>query len=224
MATKLTDNYFQFGQVKYFRGKAENIKMGAFGDKEDPAGSKSHVEVFGVIKPEYLDSRVDYITTTSIDWGQTTKAVVEVNGPLKFFGLNGKGALTASYEKAKTENFKLTKLSMTVGELQGMLNTDAYSARKYLADEGGDGRIVAEIWVVVDAKLAEHYQTYAQGSASFKVGGDNLEFTVTGGTNGSQTISLATGTCFAYSMYKVKNWSNHKTHIDKMEADYQGIN
>jgi hypothetical protein len=198
--------------------------MGSYGDKEDPVGPTSHLEVFSTVKPEYLDNRVDYVTTTNIDWNQTTKADVEINGPLKFFGLNGKAALSASYEKAKNDNLKLTKIAITVGELQGMLNTDAVNARNYLADEGSDGRIVGELWFVVDGKLAEHYSTYAQGSASFKVAGDSLDFTVTGGSNGSQTVTLAKGTTFAYLMYKVKNWSDHKTHVDKLEADYQGIN
>jgi len=65
-------------------------------------------------------------------------------------------------------------LSIPEGKLQAMLNTDADGARKYLADEGGDGRIVSEIWVVMEAELSEHFDTSGSIAVSEKASDLNV--------------------------------------------------
>jgi len=223
METKITDNYFEYSTVKYFRGVAEDCVIGSYGKKRDPIGARAHLDVQTSVKDDYLASRVKYITTVDIDWSQTTKADVEVNGQLQCFGLNTSAAVGMSYENAKNGKLKLTKFGIDEAHLTGMLNNDAVNARNYLADEGSDGRIVSEIWVVVDGKLGEHFSAYGSLSGSVKANGNGLEFSATGGSNGQQTITLSKGTTFAYLMYKVKDWSNSKTHIEDMEPDYKGM-
>jgi NAD(P)-dependent dehydrogenase (short-subunit alcohol dehydrogenase family) len=102
------------------------------------------------------------------------------------------------------------------------LNKDADGARKFLAEEGHDGRIVSEVWVV-DAELGEHFAAYGATSASVQAFGSSLDVTVTGGKYGSQTITLSPGTTFAYKLHKVKDWNKDKTQIEDMEADYKGM-
>lgn len=223
METKITKNHFEFGTVKYFRGKAENVEIGSYGQKKDPIGPQAHLEVQNRVKSDYLDSRIRYITTTDVDWNQTTKADVEVNGVLKFFGLDGKAAVNGSYEKAKNADLKLTKFAIDEGPLRTMLNQDADGARNYLAGEGADGRIVSEVWVAVEAELSEHFSTSASISAAANGVGSGLEVTASGGKHGSQTVTLSKGTTFAYLLHKVKDWNNGKTQIENLEADYKGM-
>jgi hypothetical protein len=64
--------------------------------------------------------------------------------------------------KAKSASLDLVKFAIDEGPLKTMLNNDASGARNFLRDEGSDGRIVAEIWVVMEAKLAAHFQTSAR--------------------------------------------------------------
>ena len=223
MATKITDNYFEFGNQKYFRVNAHLVQVGTYGKKKDPLGARAYLDPQSKVQSKYLEGRVQTGPVATVDWGQTTKAAMEVNGLLTFFGLNGKIDTNGTYEKVKNAHLKLANFFILPGPLTSMLNTDADGARHYLVDEGNDGRIVSEVWVAMEAELAEHFEMYGKSSLSAKANGAELEMTVTGGKYGSQTITFSTDTTFAYKLHKVKNWSNNKTHIEEMEADYKGM-
>jgi hypothetical protein len=223
METKVTNNYFKYETNKYFRGNAHSIDLGCFGQKKDQVGAKSYLDVQNHVASKHLDSRVRYNTTAKIDWSQATKADVEAEGVLKFFGLGGKAAVSGSYEKAKSAKLELINFAIDEGPLKTMLNTDAGSARKFLADEGNDGRIVSEVWVVVDGELAEHFKTSGAFSVGASTSGNGLEVTAKGGTQGSQTILLEKDATFAYKMHKVKDWEKNKTVVGDLEADYYGM-
>lgn len=221
MGTKITDDYFNYGTVKYFRGAAENVKIGSYGMKRDPIGSKAHLEVQATVKAEHLARRVKYVLTTPIDWTLAATAGVQLNVPLNFHGLNGAVNFALNFGAATRESLHLSKFLIVKANLQDMLNNDAVNARKALADEGADARICSAVWVGVSADLAEHFSAHALTSGSFIAGPSGLDFTVTGGSSGSQTISLAaSGSTFAYLLEKATKWSNHKTHIDDMKEDY----
>jgi hypothetical protein len=224
METKITENYFEFENLKYFRGNAHLVQPGTFGRKKDPIGPKAYIDPYGHVRPEYLIDRVNSGPTIAVDWNQTTKAALEINGLLKYFGLNGKIETNVSYEKAKTANLRLANFFINEGPLKTMLNTDADAARCYLADEGHDGRIVAEGWVWMEGELAEHFSTYASTSLTVSKGeGESVKLSVTGGKYGSQSISISPGTVFAFKLYKVKDWNKGKTQIDALTTDYHGI-
>ena len=167
--------------------------------------------------------KVEYNTTADISWNQTNKADVEVNGVLKFFGLEGKIAVSGNYEKAKSAKLKLVSFAIDEGPLKMMLNQDADGARKYLAQEGKDGRIVSEVWIAMEAELAEHFSSSSSIAVSVQAVGNSLEITAKGGKHGTQTVSLSSGTTFAYKLHKVKDWNKGKTKIEDMEADYKGM-
>ena len=118
---------------------------------------------------------------------------------------------------------QLISLAISPGPLKTMLNKDADGARKYLAEEGNDGRIVSEVWVVVDMELGEHFSAFGESSASVSAFGNSLNFTATGGKYGSQTVTVSEGTTFAYRLHKVKKWNKDKTQIEEMEDDYKGF-
>jgi hypothetical protein len=221
MATKVTDNYFEFGVNKYFRGNAHLVEIATYGQKKDPVGPKAYIDPQNKVKRDYLVSRVDKGEPVGVDWNATTKADVEVNGPIMVFGVTANVAAGFSYEKVKTATLKLYNLSIPEGKLQALLNNDASPARNYLAEEGNDGRIVSEVWVVMEAELAEHFDT--SGSILVAVNGVDLNVTAKGGTCGTQTITLSAGTTFAYKLHKVKEWNKDKTRIENMEADYKGM-
>jgi hypothetical protein len=221
MSTKITTNYFEFGVHKYFRGNAHLVELGTYGEKKDPIGAKAYIDPQNKVKREYLVNRVSRGQPVGINWSQTTAATLEVNGPIKVFGLNLSVAASYDYKKVASANLKLYNLSIAEGPLKAMLNNDAGGARKYLAEEGKDGRIVSEVWVVMEAELAEHFDT----SSSLVVTEQNVDLRVTakGGKHGTQTITLSSGTTFAYKLHKVKDWNKDKTRIEDMEADYKGM-
>lgn len=223
MATKITDHYIKIGIHKYFRGNAHLLDICSYGEKKDPIGPKSYIDKQNDVKREHLVDRIETAPPVTVDWSSSTKASVEINGLLKFFGINGKVDANGTYEKAKNGHLQLINFSIPEGKLRGMLNKDASGALKYLADEGKDGRIVSEIWVVMEAELAEHFGNYGKATLGAKVLGSSLELTVSGGKYGSQSITIGAGTTFAYKSHKVKKWEDKKTRIANMEADYFGL-
>lgn len=221
MATKITDHYFEYGSQKYFRGNAHLLEICSYGQKKDPIGSESYIDPQNKVKREHLVGRVTKGMTVGIDWNQTTQAQVEVNGTVKVFGIGINLATSYAYSKVKSANVKLYNLFINEGPLKTMLNTDADGARNFMADEGDDARIVSEVWVVMEATLATHFDTSTSISAA--VSGVNLNLTAKGGTSGTQTITLSAGSVFAYKSHKVKDWNSGKTSIEDMEADYYGM-
>jgi hypothetical protein len=220
MSTKITDHFFEYGSQKYFRGNAHLVEMATYGEKKDPVGNEAYLDPQNKVSRDHVASRVTQGLTVAIDWSQTTQAEVEVNGTLKVFGVGVSTAVSYSYSKVKSAKVKLYNLYINEGPLKTMLNTDANGARNFLADEGNDGRIVGECWIVMDATLAEHFET--SGSIITGVSVGDLKVTAKGGKSGTQTITLSAGSVFAYKMYKVKSWNSGKTQIENLEADYYG--
>jgi hypothetical protein len=222
MATRITEHYLEFGGMKYFRKNAHNVEMGSYGEKKTPIGSQAYLDVQNKVKSEHLEGRVKFNTRTGINWNETTKAEVEAQGIFKFFSLGKEIAVNGSYEKAKDAKLELVSFAIDEGPLRTMLNKDANGARNYLAEEGNDGRIVSEVFVVVDAELADQFATYGSASLSVQAAGSSLGVTVSGGKHGSQKVTLSQGTTFAYKVHKVKDWNKGKTQIENLEADYKG--
>lgn len=189
--------------------------------KKTSIGAKAYIDPQNKVQREHLVNRVNKGKPVAVDWSQTTKAAVEVNGPVSVFGLNMEAAVAFTYEKIKTANLRLFNLSIDEGPLKTLLNQDANGARNYLADEGNDARIVSEVWVVMEAQLSEQFDT--SGSVKVAAKGADLSVTASGGKYGSQTITLSKGAIFAYKLHKGKDWNKGKTQIEDMEADYKGM-
>lgn len=221
MTIKITDNYFDTGVLKYFRGNAHLVEIGTYGEKKDPIGSKAYIDPESKVVRQNLVGRVRKGSPVGIDWGQTTNATLEANGQMRVFGLNLSVKTNYNRDTAKAANLKIYNLFIDETPLKDMLNEDAVAARRFLAEEGDDGRIVSEVCVVMEAVLAEHFNT--SGGITLSAGDSNLSVTASGGKSGTQTITLSAGSTFAYKLHKVKNWEKNKTRIDDMEADYKGM-
>ncbi len=221
MTVKIDDHFFKHGSLKYFRGNAHLLEIATYGEKKNPIGPKAYLDPQNKVRREHLVDRVRMGHPVAINWSQTTQRDVEANGPIKVFGLGVDTAATWNYNKVSSADLRLLNLSISEGPLTRMLNQDANGARNYLSDEGADGRIVSEVWVVMEAELAEHFETSKSIEAS--VSGPNIRVTASGGKHGQQTITLSAGSTFAYKLHKVKDWNRGRTRIEDMEADYHGM-
>lgn len=224
METNITTHAFKFAGVKYFRGKAENVQIGSYGEKKDPIGAKAHLDIQNQVNRKHLKGKVRYITTANINWSKEKRGEVEVNGSLQYFTLNGKASINASYNGVKKANLKLAKLAIDEGPLTRMLNNSANGARNYLSKEGKDGRIVSEVWILMEGELSEQFESAASITVEASDVDKSLDVTASGGIKGKSTITLSKGTTFAYLMHKVKDWNKGKTRIEDLEADYKGMN
>lgn len=220
MLTKITEDYFEYDNQKYFRGNAHMLQIGSYGEKKDPAGAKSYIDAEAKVNAQFLAERVIQGSPISVNWSQTNKTTFGINGLLKYFGKSGKLETNGSYEKAKSANLKLMSLYMEERPLRLMLNQDAGAAKAWMAKEGNGARIVSEVWVVLEATLAEKINNAIGGSVSLSGDDFGVKMQFSHGKTGSTSITLSPGTTFAYKTHKVKNWKDSKTTIENMEADY----
>jgi hypothetical protein len=225
---KVNKHSFVYNGERYFRDKSEDVQIGSYGEKDDPLGTKASLNVTNQVVRANLKGRVRYVTTAVIDWNRQTKVDVETDGQLKYFTFGAGGTATFSYEKAKSGHLKLVKFVIDEGPLQTMLNNDAPGAKRFLGQEGGDGRIVSAVWLVLEGQLAESFSTAASSGGSVtadvtKAAQLQLTANHSGSSQGSTTIVLEKGTTFAYLMHKVTKWNKDKTRIEELELDSKGL-
>ena len=222
MSTKITTHFFEWGGQKYFRGNAHLVEPGTYGRKKDPVGAKSYIEPAGKIKPLHLDGRLKFNTRTKVDWASVSASELQADAELNYLSLGKSGALSFDHAKAKSARLELVNLSIDENPMIRMLN-EADIARDWLAREGGDGRVVSEYWIVVDAELGETFATSAGLSIGVKAFGSVAGLTLAAGSQGTQTLMLSPGTTFAFKMHKVSDWSKGKDSVLRVEADYKGM-
>lgn len=227
--TRVAKHTFVYNGERYFRDKSEDVLICSFGEKEDPLGTKASLNVTNHIQRDLLKGRVRFVTTANIEWERETRADVETEGRLKYFTLGASGTARFSYDKAKSSHLKLAKFVIDEGPLKSLLNNEASGARRFLADEGRDGRIVSTIWVVMEGEIAESFEaagtsTNAVEAAITSAAKLQLTAKYSGGSRGSATIVLEEGTTFAYLMHRVSKWNKDKTRIEELHIDAKGFN
>ena len=215
----LSNNAFKYGKVKYWRGKAENVRLGSYGEKKT---NGKYLAVEAHMKAKHFETKVEVAGPFKINFKDFKKKTL--GGKIRYLKAGGSGAL--SWEKAKKGKLKLMKFFLTEKNLKSALNKKADGALNGLIKEGGDGRVVSEIWVVVEASFGEEIRRAGGFSASYN--GKTLE--LRGRAKSSSThrnaIQLAPGTTFAYLMHKVKKWKKKKgkkVGVDNMEDDQPGM-
>lgn len=222
--TKIKDHYFEYENMKYFRDNASALKLGTYGEKKDPVGTKSYVDPHANVQAEYLTSEV--VTgpiIATIAWSETNKNDFEINGNVKYFGIKGELHLDGSYEKARDANLVLARFLIIGNQLEKLLNTKASGAKKYLAEEGNDTRIVTNVWIAMEGTLGETVSNATSVTIGAAKSGTDVEISFGNSKTGTTRITLSPGTTFAYALHKVKNWTDHKSTVEKVEVDYYGM-
>ncbi|BET67812.1 hypothetical protein ASA1KI_27300 [Opitutales bacterium ASA1] len=220
--SKITKHYFEHNNRKYFRGNAENVELCSYGEKKDPIGPNAYLDVENRIQRELVAPKVKALGTVAIDWAQVSKVDGGAKGQVNAFGVKGERAAETSIGVAEKGNYKLVGFAVDAGPLRVLLNTEADGARNFLEREGNDGRIVSEIWVVMEAEYSSAFSISASYSVSASVVGVGLDITASGTSAGTKKITLSAGSTFAYLLHKVKKWNKGKTKIEDLEADYKG--
>jgi hypothetical protein len=226
--TRVQKHTFVYNGERYFRDKSEDLLMCSYGEKEDPLGTKASLNVTNHVDRANLKGRVRYVTTADIEWDRQAQSEVEATVGLKYFTVAASGTASFSYEKAKNGRLKLAKFVIDEGPLKSLLNNEAVGARRFLAQEGRDGRIVSTIWVVVEGGIAESFAAAGTTTGAIEaeaLSGLKLKLTAkhAGSSSGTTTIVLEEGTTFAYLMHRVDRWNNDKTRIEELAIDAKGL-
>jgi hypothetical protein len=226
----LTTSYFKFSSIRYFRGKAENVSLGSYGPKKEPITSTNYLSVDGRITASLLDSKakIQVAKPVEVHWNQYTKATVEADKKVMAFGIRAEKAHEVGFVDLDTANLRLVKLYSDNGNMKATLNASK-GAINSLRINGSDGRVVSELWVVMEADLASFFA--AAGSIEVKASGSPGGVKVKANesksvaTSKSYTIELSPGSTFAYLLVKVKKWNDKsQTRVEQTEDDMSGLN
>lgn len=217
--TKVENSFFRYNGIKYFRGKAENVQLGSYGEKKTPVGKMNYLAVEKNIKAEHLeDAKVRVAPPVSINWSEVSEKELGAAG--NYLGIGGKRKLTR--KKAKEAKLKLVKFFINQGALKTLLNKKADGARKFMAKEGRDSRVVGEVWVVMEAELASKVSNAASLSTKAAKAGIEIELEAKAKNTKKESIVLSPDTTFAYLLYKAKFNKNDK--VEDLEDDQKGLN
>lgn len=220
MKIKISNAAFLYNGKRYFRGNSENIRLGSYGDKKTPLGQTNYLQVQNNITNENLTKRNSHITGPyDIDWGQYSDS--DVNAGISFITIAG-GTAAFNRSVAKSANLKLVKVHFNRGPLTTLLNKHANGARKWLAGAGNSGRVVGEVWIVMDATLASEVVNRGSISADAIVKGIKIELNGSSSKTTISSVTIPAGSTFAYLPYKVKKWNKEKTQIEELEDDQHG--
>ncbi|MBI2392106.1 MAG: hypothetical protein HYV09_21115 [Deltaproteobacteria bacterium] len=208
------------GGQRFFRGKATDIALGSYGEKKTPVGQIPYLAIEKTLSPGVLGKVPIKITgPIAVDWSKVSSS--DISAGVSFLKKGGgKGSLTI--DAAKGAKLVLVKFSIAEGDLKDLLNKHATDSRDYLKKEGGDGRVVSEVYVAMEAELASSVTTGGSVSASGTSNGLQIEVAASGSSTTTTKVTLPPDTTFAYLLHKVKKWSNKV--VDDMEDDRAGLN
>lgn len=218
---KITKSRFRYDTGTYFRGLAENVVLGSYGEKKTPVNRPNYVAVQGDLPPAKLAKFIKISGPYDIDWSRHSKG--NVSGNIKFLKKGG-GTGKFSRDAAKRAKLKLIKLHLDEGSLLTVLNKRAPKVRSYLKREGRDARIVSTVWIAMEADLASDIEQCGEVKANAKVKGIPIEIDTKRCTKSKSSVTIPPNTTFAYGLHKVKRWTKRKKAIRDLEDDYPGLN
>jgi hypothetical protein len=225
VAINITDSKFVYSGKSYFRGGCEDINLVSFGEKKTPLGKAPYLYVSGTVTAQKLGKvKVDVSGPYAIEWEKFSDS--DVNVGIKYLTVAG-GQVGFSRNAAASANLVLMKLSLVSTPLETLLNKYADVARNFLKEEGNDGRIVSDMWVVMEAQLASKVTTGGSVSVSAPLGTSGFTLEVGGSTSSttSTKVQIPEKTCFAYLLAKVKKWDkiDGEWMVEELEDDTKGL-
>jgi hypothetical protein len=213
------DNHLNFGGVTYFRGHAEEVEIGSYGEKRTPITKMNYLEVKGRIPVKKID--VAKSTVVDIDFSQTSKSAFNTNVFAIVQGVPVKFSGGTTFDKLKKGELKLVKFSVLNNDMEKAANNSPKALDK-LIDYGNDARIAHQVFVVMEASLATKFDNNV--TADLSVGAGALQATVNGShsKSGETTVKINAGTGFAYLLLKL-DWNakqkKNKTKIIDTDDD-----
>ncbi len=218
------ENHLTFGGVRYFRGQAEEVELGSIGEKRTPITGQNYLEVKDRIPPRKFDAVKS--TVVDIDFSRTSSSAFDtaVSVIVKGVPVNFSGA--ATFNKLRSGELKLVKFSVSNNEMKRAANNSPRRLND-LINWGNDARIAHQVFVVMEASLANSFDNNA--TVDLSVGTDGLEGTVSGNmkTGGATTVQISEGTGFAYLLAKI-DWDarqkKNRTRIVDLDDDQWGVN
>lgn len=217
MAT-FKDHFLKYSNRKYFTTGAEEITLGTYGRKRIPIAAANYLQKW---KDLEIDSaHIDNATVVDLDFSRSSEAKLKAH--LKKKGL-GEADAKGQFSRLQSGSLKVMKLSVSTGDMVDALNADKDVFDK-LNDFRPLDRVCHEIFVVIEATLAEKIEASGSLSASGSKGDITVDGSVSGGGSSSNNLTISAGTTLAYGMLKLRYDARPKkaTRISGAKPDQYG--
>ncbi|MEM9692834.1 MAG: hypothetical protein AAGA56_09840, partial [Myxococcota bacterium] len=149
---KISKGKFVFNSYPYFRGAAQNVELGSWGEKKSPIGGTNYLFTEGKIAPTHL-AKINVIEKGPwpVEWSKHSSN--RVNASISYITDAGG---TASFSKTRAEraNLKLVLFRISPSTMIRLLNERAKTVRDSMKKEGAAARVVGEIFVAMEGKIA----------------------------------------------------------------------
>jgi hypothetical protein len=210
---KVSDKYFHFNGVDYFRGHAEAVQLGDVGVKKTPGAQDSYLAVQESVPRHKLTIE----RATQIDIHRVTFGGHDIGASITIPGVGVLNAATVA-RQLEDQTLALVKLESLSTDIVAAAN-DSPAVITELIRAGNKGRLVHQAFVILEMKTALNFTR----STRFEVSGSALSWAITGTGGGSCTVATMTpGATFAYLLLKPK-WDatlqKNCKRIDGWEAD-----
>jgi len=224
-------NHLTYDGKQYFCGGAEDVLLGSYGEKKTPLTKQNYLEVQGTIPAAKL--KVRSATECTIDFANSNTFSVSHSGVAEgtIDGVPVKASIsgTASVDFGSTGHLRLVKFIVENGDMERAIE-DLPNTLDKLRSFGKDARICHEVFVVMEASLADALTASGSLTLSGSAGIEGLKIsgtqTVSGAKTRTTTVTMSRGTTFAYLLLKI-NWNHSglkKTDIDKLTDDQWSLN
>jgi len=196
---QIRDNHLHFEGVNYFRGNASRVVLGDVGDKKTPSTQENYLDVRGNVVRKNL--KIHKVTRFSLKGVQVASA--DIGGGLTIPGL---GSLTAGgvATALREDELQLVHVSVLPKDLVALVNGNPKNALEPLKACGNGGRMVHQVFAILQAKTAVTLASSARFDVTATVGGITLSGT--GGVGGGAGVvtTIDAGNSFAYLLLKPK--------------------
>lgn len=206
---KIRSNHLHYNGFNYFRSHAEEVLLGDVGEKCTPATQSNYLAVQGNVVRKQLKIH----TVSRIDLKGMAVASADIGASVQVPGRGGLAAGIVAGGLASGE-LSLLKVSVLPKDIVALANDNPKNALTPLKQAGARGRLVHQVFVILEAKLA----AVVGGAARFELEaeGAGIELQATGGLAGSSGASatISPGSTFAYALLDPvwdaklqKNWT-----------------
>lgn len=221
MATAtVKDNHLTFNGVSYFRGQAEEVQLGSYGEKRKPLTKTNYLEVKGRIPGDRIARATS--TVVNIDQSKLSKTDVKTDVKAIVEGVPVNLGADAAFKKLTNNELKLVKFSVLNNDMKAAINKSP-AVLGDLKNYGNDARIAHQIFVVMDAKLATKFDNDVTVELSAGGGPMKAKVGVGHSSSGETTVEISAGTTFAYLLLDV-DWDKGKSKVEDLDDDQWSLN
>ena len=225
MATAtIKGDHIEVSSIKYFRAGADRVQLAAYGEKKthpSPWADNYLAVQDRLPAPKIEQAGIRLASIIEIDTKNTSQADVEAHLEGSVAVVKGGKTAKITFEKLKDNDLKLVHLVIQPEDLKDAFN-DSPKALGRLRDYGGDARAVNDIFVVVEADLAESFTASAPFGVKAAALGLEIEAKAGGKVKTSTEVTFSEKTTFAYLLQNPK-WERGKDRIKKFSDDQWGM-